>query len=383
MKPSSPKRDDSPLSKQTKEALTHLAIELKGHIDLNQIRSQRIISTLEAEDLGLPPECVGFDILLSNGEHVIASVIVSGPSRLVCRFQPYGKPGKCASRRKWPSDSEEEFAFFPFAPEILDTGNEDRIREFLQTAVFYPASRLDPHPVIHLADRFQNFIYVDYDLSPKRVESGFHGSRFTGYKCLQIENLQPEQLLGCSWKSLPAPYHAIAPRITKTPFIKIARFQKRCRATSNSGSKEFRILFICGEALVIYEALFRRRGLVPACLSYLCPGIYEGGNFLDFPPLLAWKFLEKPNRFPPFLFHDHEGMDDKAEDFFPLHPLYLPEGEIKPDGETARPPVALHKLMDPLDGGEVQIAQFAAVGAIQMRRFWKRREDGRQAAKNH
>jgi len=381
MKPSSPMRDDNPLSDQTKEALTHLAVELKGQIDLNQIHSRRIISSLETENLGLPPECVAFDILLRNGEHIIASVIVSGPSRLACRFQPYGKPEKDARRRKWPSDSEEEFAFFPFTPEILDTGNEDRIREFLQTAVFYPASRLDPRPVIHLSDRFQNFIYVDYDLSPKRVESGLQGPRFTGYKCLQIENLQPEQLLGGSSKSLPAPYHAIAPRITKMPFIKIARFQKRRRATSGSGSKEIRILFICGEALVIYDALFRRRGLVPACLSYLCPGIYEGGNFLDFPPLLAWKFLEKPDRFPQFLFHDYGGMDDKTEDFFPLHPLYLPECEIEPDDDTAPPSVVFHKLMDPLDEMEVKIAQFAAVGAIQMRRFWKRREDERKATR--
>lgn len=253
-----------------------------------------------------------------------------------------------------------------------------RTREFLQSAVFYPASGLDPRPVVHLADRFQNFIYVDYNLGSSKVAAGFLKTRFPGYGCGEVEDLDPESFIGVPWMKLPAPHKKIPRLLEKQPFIRLVRLKKHGNRQPSTGAEEIHILFIRGEALVVYEALYARRKIVPACIAYLDHGIHEGRDFGDFPPLLAWKFLEKPNQFPRFLFHDYGGMDEKAADFLPLHPLYVPESDVEPDEETAPLSVALHKLMEPLDETEVKIAQVSAMSIIQMRRFFHRVEKRRR-----
>ena len=280
------------------------------------------------------------------------------------------------SKNPRPSPSKEK------ASAILDVRSEERIKEFLASAVFYPASRLDPRPVMELAGKFSNFVYVDYSLGAKRVEGALCGSRFDGYRIAEIEDVEPEGLLGCSWKDLPPP-RRLDPERMKKPFIKIARLKKRRKAEGDSGAKEIRILFICGEALVIYRALYHRRELAPGCLVYVNPGIYEGGNHLDFPGILAiWLLGDGEHRLPIFLFHDYSAMDERAEDFFAIHPLYEPEDDPGDQADDVSPsPLALHRLKNPLDPMEVTIARFDAVSRVQMRAFFERRENERKAKK--
>ncbi|MFZ4774157.1 MAG: hypothetical protein ACOYM3_02260 [Terrimicrobiaceae bacterium] len=267
-------------------------------------------------------------------------------------------------------------------PSILDVRSEGRIKDFLASAVFYPASRLDPRPVMELAGKFSNFVYVDYSLGAKRVEGGLCGPRFDGYRVAEIEDFEPEGFLGCSWKDLPPP-RRLDPERMKKPFIKIARLKKRRKADGDSGAEEIRILFICGEALVIYRALYHRRELAPDCLVYVNPGIYEGGNHLDFPGILAlWLLGDEEHRLPKYLFHDYSAMDEQAGDFFAIHPLYEPEEDPGEQADDVSPsPLALHRLKNPLDPMEVTIAQFDAASRVHMRGFFERRENERKAKK--
>jgi hypothetical protein len=268
------------------------------------------------------------------------------------------------------------------APSILDVRSEERIKEFLATAVFYPASSLDPRPVVELAGKFSNFVYVDYSFEAKRVEGALCGTRFDGYRIAEIKDVEPEALLGCSWKDLPPP-RRLDPERMKKPFIKIARLKKHRKADDDSGAEEICILHICGEALTIYEALYRRRDLVPGCLAYINPGIYEGGNHLDFPGILAiWILGDGEHPLPKYLFHDYSAMDEQAEDFFAIHPLYEPEEDPGEQSDEVSPsPLALHRLKNPLDPMEVTIAQFDAASRVHMRGFFERRENERKAKK--
>ncbi|TSA30082.1 MAG: hypothetical protein D4R65_13995 [Verrucomicrobiaceae bacterium] len=260
--------------------------------------------------------------------------------------------------------------------------SEDRIKEFLASAVFYPASRLDPRPVMELAGNFSNFVYVDYSLGAKRVEEGLCEPRFAGYRVAEIEDVEPEGFLGCSWKDLP-PHIRRVPERMKKPFIKIARLKKRRKADGDSGAEEICILYICGEALTIYEALYRRRDLAPGCLAYINPGIYEGGNYLDFPGILAHRLLIDVEWWlPKYLLHDFSGMDERAEDFFAIHPLYEPEDDPEGQSDDVSPsPLALHRLKNPLDPMEVTIAQCDAVSRVHLRACFERRENERKAKK--
>lgn len=261
--------------------------------------------------------------------------------------------------------------------------NEPDIKMFLGSAVFYPASRLDPRPVMELAGKFSNFVYVDYSLGAKRIEGGLCGPRFAGYRVAEIEEAEPEGVLGCSWKDLPPHLRRIDPERMKKPLIKFARLKQRRKESANPGAEEICILFICGEALSIYEALYRRRDLAPACLAYINPGIYEGGNYLDFPGILAHRLLIDPESWlPKYLLHDFSGMDERAEDFFAIHPLYEPEEDPGEQADDVSPsPLALHRLKNPLDPMEVTIAQCDAVSRVQMRAFFERREKERKARK--
>jgi len=280
------------------------------------------------------------------------------------------------SKSPRPGSSKEE------APALLDIRSEERIKEFLASAAFYPASRLDPRPVMELASKFSNFIYVDYSLGAKRVEGALSGSRFDGYRIAEIEDVEPEALLGFSWKDLPPP-RRLVPEQMKKPFIKIARLKKCRNAGTNPGAEEIRILYICGEALVIYRALYHRRELAPACLVYVNPGIYEGGNYLDFSGILAiWLLSDEERRLPEFLFHDYSAMDEQAEDFFSIHPLYGPEEDPCQQADDVSPsPLVLHRLKNPLDPMEVTLARCDAVSRLHMRWAFQRRENESKAKK--
>jgi hypothetical protein len=284
------------------------------------------------------------------------------------------KTKKSKNPRYGPSKEE--------APAILDVSSEERIKEFLASAVFYPASRLDPRPVMELAGKFSNFVYVDYSLGAKRVDRALCGPLFDGYRIAEIEDVEPELLLEHSWKDLPPHLRRVPDRIKK-PFIKIARLKKLRKAGANPGAEEICILFICGEALSIYEALYRRRDLAPGCLAYINPGIYEGGNYLDFPGILAHRLLIDPGWWlPKYLLHDFSGMDERAEDFFAIHPLYEPEeGSGEQADDVSPSPLALHRLKNPIDPMEVTIAQCDAVSRVQMRACFERRENERKAKK--
>ena len=252
-------------------------------------------------------------------------------------------------------------------PAAWPLASEEETREFLSAAVFCPAVGLDPRPVSRLGGRFKNFIYADPGFGLGGVERALSGSFSPGYECLGIENLPPEPLLGFAWKALPEPYGKWAPRVKK-PFIELARLKKGKRP---AGGEETRLIFIRGEPLAVHGALYRRRGLAPSCLAYLPPGPQDDSPF---PHLLAWQFVKPPARLPAFLLHNYSGMNDRADGFFALHPLF-PESVEETKPATASPDFVFRKLMDPIDEREVKIAQFAAFGALRMRQFWGRVEE--------
>jgi hypothetical protein len=218
---------------------------------------------------------------------------------------------------------------------------------------------------------------VDYSIGAKRVEKWLRSPDFSGYRCKSIKDLKPEPLLGAPWKEI-TPSGPIDESQQKKPFIKLAKFQKLGSDSSNPAAEEMTILYICGEAARICYKLYRRPFVPPACLVYLNPGPYEGENYLDFPALLAYTFVEEKGCLPEFLFHDYSGMDEKSDDFFSLSEIYLPMEEKDLD-HPLPPNIALHKLKDPLGPMDFLIVQAGAKSPLMMRRFFERRRQEAQA----
>lgn len=154
----------------------------------------------------------------------------------------------------------------------------------LEDSVYYPASGTDGRPVQYLAGNFFSFIYVDYGIG--RDETVEQLGTFRGYAPLAFRDVQPNELTPRGWQSLPPRPGAGDPRRSaawvRSPFALWAVFVRTPEFGPDHGPERFSLLYIGGDGVATFQALYPGNRATPAAVAIIQPGTGFGGNWTDF-----------------------------------------------------------------------------------------------------
>ncbi len=158
------------------------------------------------------------------------------------------------------------------------------IREVLSGSVYYPACEFDGDPVKYLAGNFHSFVYVDYGVGRDSLLQNLDG--FRGYRILAHRDVTERQLTPNGWTpQFPRPSDG-DPRSRadwiKPPFGFWSIHERREEYGPDHGPSRFSLLYIGGDGVATFQALYHGNRVVPAVAAVIQPGTGFGGNWTSF-----------------------------------------------------------------------------------------------------
>lgn len=178
------------------------------------------------------------------------------------------------------------------------------LRDALEHSLYYPAAGFDGRPVQFLGGFIHSFFYVDYgkqelDLEEVVQRHGFLGYHVTGRKQLSEGDLAPN-----GWSLvIPPPCTDDMHRLkqmremgfVKKPFAVWYVFDREPNRGEDHGRERFSFVYICGDGVATYQALYWPNKIAPEVLAIIQPGTGFGSNYTDFRDpngCLAWTVLK-------------------------------------------------------------------------------------------
>jgi hypothetical protein len=167
------------------------------------------------------------------------------------------------------------------------------LTDVLNGCLYYPAADRDGDPVHYLAGSKQgldlySFVYVDYGNAEGEIRRSLQDDkhRFKGYDALFQRNLRLDDLAPRGWSPMyPRQEDGDPARFvnaTAKPFALWVVFQRCSDFGEEHGPKRFSLLYICGDGVATYQALFGGSGVSPKVLAIIQPGTGFGLNWTDF-----------------------------------------------------------------------------------------------------
>lgn len=210
-------------------------------------------------------------------------------------------------------------------PQWLDEydGNRVDIAAIRNTAcVFYPGSGNDGQPIhtFNAAHAVHLYIYADYMLTRENLEKQLAETPFKGYKQIGIHNLDLKQLAP-SWR----PHIRVAPELIECmrrfsdikPYCFISVFERQENFSDEHGVKRFAVIFIGGDGIASYDALFGNHNMI-APLAVVLQDHGFGGNYNGFGrDSLLEEIAVKSNVYPRLLLVGSV-YTDEWHSFYPL-----------------------------------------------------------------
>jgi hypothetical protein len=199
-------------------------------------------------------------------------------------------------------------AYIPILP--LEESRENRIRDilndeqqlksFLQSSLFYPAAGEDTRPIMLFKDKISNFVYSSYGMEQFEI----HKFLKTIALGIHIHKLPLKKLFGMNWKELVR-NHADIPKtlsfqVEGNDFFAVSCFDPEQQ-------KELNIIYIPLEGTIAFRELYLKRHISPKVLSYINPGMDCDENF---PRLLSSAILENTASLPEFILNDRDDLND-------------------------------------------------------------------------
>lgn len=178
-------------------------------------------------------------------------------------------------------DSASFSQHFPLADVVADS-------------VYYPASGFDGMPVRYLGNAIHSFIYAEYGHSEDRLIQELATNGFRGYRPILERSVRLEELLppGKSLGDLQRgaltelrtgqSRHPSRGSVTATPFARWFIFEREPTASPDHGPERFSLLFLAGDGVSSYYALYNANRLRPRALAIIQPGAGFGGNWTHF-----------------------------------------------------------------------------------------------------
>lgn len=185
------------------------------------------------------------------------------------------------------------------------------LSQLLEESLYYPASGRDGDPVRYFGGHIHSFIYVDYGFEReeilKSLNDKHHG--FKGYSIIHMRDVNKHELVPRSWTPevarLAEESRQYSPWV-KTPFALWCIFQRDAHNDDAHGPKRFSLLYVCGDGVATFQALYKANRKSPEVVAIIQPGTGFGGNWTDFRDqnkIFARSVLENPAGQPEYLLY--------------------------------------------------------------------------------
>lgn len=186
------------------------------------------------------------------------------------------------------------------------------LQDMLNNSLFYPASWFDGGVVKQYAKEIQSFIYCDYGATEEEFLN--RKDTFKGYKPLFDRSVSKAELIPNGWQ--PILPHQLAQNYSKyrhyikPPFAHWVVYERQPDYSDQHGPHRFSLLYIGGEGVATYQALYWSNQTAAHGLAIIQPGTGFGWNWTDFrkrESALAWVVNENPYGQPKFILYGGEG----------------------------------------------------------------------------
>ncbi len=184
------------------------------------------------------------------------------------------------------------------------------LQEMLANSFYYPACDNDGGVVKDCNKNYQTlgidtFIYCDYAYGEDSLNEDMND--FHGYKVLATRSLQQHDLTPNGWSMVMPPgldlqqYHMFKDAY-KTPFAKWIVYERVPEKGEDFGPKRFSLIYIGGEGIATYQAIYWTNNACPKAIAIIQPGHAFGLNWTNFTEpngYMNWVVTHHPSRKVP------------------------------------------------------------------------------------
>jgi len=200
--------------------------------------------------------------------------------------------------------------------EILEKLTKDLIlhgqlplKELLDNSLYYPSCEFDGGVVKYYSKEIQSFIYCDYATGEEALMRELDS--FRGYHLLGNRSLSMEELVPSGWQVILPPTRDLrryfrAINHFKKPFAHWAVYERAEDFGEDHGPKRFSLIYVGGEGVATYQALYWSNKKTPKALAIIQPGTGFGNNWTDFRSrngALAWVVFNNTFGTPDTIFY--------------------------------------------------------------------------------
>lgn len=189
----------------------------------------------------------------------------------------------------------------------------------LKNSLYYPACSFDGGAVKISSKEIQSFVYCDYSISEEELLEQIN--TFYGYHVMAHRPVNMEELIPNGWVE-KLPKRLKMGRRAMEDIRKLVGIQKVFahwtvyerdeNFEDTHGAPRFSLLYICGEGVATYQALYWSNRQSAKSLAIIQPGTGWGGNWTDFGQKdqhLAWVVLNNPYGTPDKILYGGIGPD--------------------------------------------------------------------------
>lgn len=183
------------------------------------------------------------------------------------------------------------------------------ITDLLKNSIYYPSSHFDGAVVKAYAHDYQSFVYCDYGVTETELVTELQ--TFRGYDVVAHRSVQKEELIPNNWEP-DLPSHLLMnygkyPNYIKPPFAHWALYERKAEYSEMHGPMRFSLLFVGGEGVATYQALYWSNQTTAKAVAIIRPGTgfgFNWTNFLDGEKALGYVITQNPYGQPDFIITD-------------------------------------------------------------------------------
>lgn len=191
------------------------------------------------------------------------------------------------------------------------------LKEVLQNSFYYPSCGFDGGVVkdcntIGREFKIVSFLYCDYATGEQSLLQG--KNTFLGYHVLGSRRVSQSELTPDGWHPQFPPNFNLQNyqrfRDEWKPFINWTVYERDQIREDNHGPERFSLLYLGGEGVATYQALYWTNKFTPKAIAIIQPGTGFGLNWTDFRDIngaFAWVVNNNPAGQPEFIYYGGYG----------------------------------------------------------------------------
>ena len=181
------------------------------------------------------------------------------------------------------------------------------LKDILNESYYYSACGFDGQLIKYAPNNIINFIYCDHAIGEAALLENLKNEPFKGYITLAERAVKKEELVPLDWRPQTPPNftqeaYARIGRDAKNAFARWFVFERHSNLDDGHGPSRFALLYIGGEGVATYQALYWGNYCAPEAIAIIQPGVDFGNNWTDFinpTSELHWIVYNNPSKLLP------------------------------------------------------------------------------------